>query len=112
MQPAARMQTITPYFFAELGAKIQEMRALGKDIIRLDMGSPDMPPASFIIEALRSSAALDSIHGYAPCGGTKDYREAIAAYYGRRFGVVLDPATEVVGLIGSKEGLFHLSMAS
>ena len=111
MQPAARMQTITPYFFAELGAKIQEMRALGKDIIRLDMGSPDMPPASFIIEALRSSAALDSIHGYAPCGGTKDYREAIAAYYGRRFGVVLDPATEVVGLIGSKEGLFHLSMA-
>lgn len=105
------MQTIEPNFFAKLGVRIGELREEGKDVIRLDMGSPDMPPAEFIVEAMQSSAEQHSHHGYTPHGGTRDYREAIAAYYRRRFSVELDPDTEVVGLIGSKEGLFHISMA-
>ncbi|MEK7277684.1 MAG: aminotransferase class I/II-fold pyridoxal phosphate-dependent enzyme, partial [Chloroflexota bacterium] len=77
----------------------------------MDMGSPDMPPAPFIVEALKASADDPTHHGYMPFGGTPDYREAWAHFYGQRFGVELDPETEVLGLLGSKEGVFNLAMA-
>ena len=108
---ADRMGTIKPYFFAKLGARIAEMRAQGTDVIRLDMGSPDMPPAQFIVQKLQQAADQHDRHGYSPLGGSPDFRKAVANYYDQHFGVTLNPKSEVIGLIGSKEGLFHLSMA-
>ena len=81
------------------------------EIIRLDMGSPDMPPAPFIIEALIKEAKRDNTHGYAPYGGTTAFKQAVASYYQSRFGVELDPSREVLGLIGSREGIFNLTQA-
>lgn len=109
--PADRMQRIPPYFFASLGRRIAELRAGGMDVIRLDMGSPDLPPAQPIIDALIHSAQQPDAHGYTPFGGTPEFRRAVADHYGRRFGVELDPASQVVGLVGSKEGLFNLTQA-
>lgn len=111
MKLADRMQTIKPYFFAKVGVQIATMRSEGRDVIRLDIGSPDMPPAPFIIEALQQAAGEPDRHGYTPHGGTPGFRSAVASYYTKRFGVDLDPSSEILGLIGSKEGIFHLSMA-
>ena len=111
MQLADRMGTIKPYFFAKLGVRITKMRTQGTDVIRLDMGSPDMPPAPFIVQELQRAADQPDRHGYSQLGGSPGFREAVATYYTRHFGVTLNPQSEVVGLIGSKEGLFHLSMA-
>jgi len=108
-QPAKRIADFKPYFFASLNEKLAQLRARNVDIIRLDMGSPDLPPADFIIDALERSARRPDTHGYTAIGGTPAYKKAVAKYYARRFGVDVDPATEVLGLIGSKEGLFHLS---
>ncbi len=77
----------------------------------MDMGSPDLPPAPFIVEAMKKAADDSTNHGYQPFGGIAAYREAWAHFYGKRFGVELDPKTEVVGLLGSKEGVFNLSLA-
>lgn len=109
MKPADRIATIEPYFFAKLRGRIEHLKNLGTDIIRLDMGSPDMPPAKFIVEALDNRANRPDTHGYTAYGGTPAYRTAVAKYYMDRFGVKLDYETNVVGLIGSKEGLFALS---
>ena len=78
------------------------------DIIRLDMGSPDLPPADFIIDELVESARRPDTHGYSPMGGTVSYRKAVADYYLNRFDVSLNPQSEVLALVGSKEGLFNL----
>jgi LL-diaminopimelate aminotransferase len=110
-RPAERMAALPPYFYADLTQRIARLRASGVDIIRLDAGSPDLPPAPFIIEALQRSAEDPARHGYMPYGGTPGYRAAWAEFYGRRFGVELDPQAEVLGLIGSKEGLFNLTLA-
>lgn len=110
-EPAQRIAGIKPYYFAQLNQKIAGLRAKNIDIIRLDMGSPDLPPADFIVDALVESARKPSSHGYTPNGGTPSYKHAVADYYARRFGVELDPESEVLGLIGSKEGLFNLSQA-
>ena len=111
MQPAKRLSNLPPYFFARLGQRIAELRAQGVDVIRLDIGSPDMPPNDEIIEALVRSARRPDGHGYAGYDGLPELRQAIADYYARRFGVDLDPEGEVLPLIGSKEGLANLSLA-
>jgi len=108
---ADRMAAMPPYFFAGLNLRIEALRARGLDVIRLDMGSPDLPPAPFIVEALRRSAENETHHGYMPHIGTPNYREAWATFYRRRFGVELDPRSELLGLIGSKEGIFNLALA-
>jgi LL-diaminopimelate aminotransferase len=107
-KPAARIAHLRPYFFAELGKRIAALRAKGADVVRLDIGSPDLPPPGFILEAMFDSATKSTTHGYT-LGQTQPYRDAVAAYYQKRFGVQVDPKTEVVDLIGSKEGLFILS---
>lgn len=107
--PAERIADIKPYFFATLNQQLAELKTRGMDIIRLDMGSPDLPPANFIIETLVETARRSDTHGYTPNGGTPNYREAISTYYQHRFGVELDAQHEVLGLLGSKEGLFNLS---
>ena len=107
-----RMQSFPDHFFAELNSRIRELQARDKDVIRLDIGSPDLPPASEIIEALNRSAAHPDHHGYQPYRGTQELREAWAGMYQRLYQVKLDPDSEILPLMGSKEGIFNLVMAS
>lgn len=109
IRPADRIADFKPYFFAALGQKLAELRAHNVDVIRIDIGAPDLPPKDFIIEALVASVRRPDTHSYTPNGGTPEYRQAVANYYRQRFHVDLDPEKEVLGLIGSKEGLFNLS---
>jgi len=107
-KPAERIAQIKPYFFADLGKRIAAMKAKGADVIRMDIGSPDLPPPGFILEAMFESASRSDTHGYT-LGQTQGFRKTIAIYYKNRFGVELDPKSEAIDLIGSKEGLFALS---
>lgn len=109
IKPAQRISQIKPYFFADLEKTIAKLRQSGMEIIRLDMGSPDLAPVDFIIESLVKFARRPDTHGYGPSGGSANLKSAFASYYHDRFGVDLDPEKEVLGLIGSKEGLFNLS---
>ncbi|HPH97677.1 MAG TPA: aminotransferase class I/II-fold pyridoxal phosphate-dependent enzyme [Anaerolineaceae bacterium] len=109
IKPADRIANFKPYFFASLNQKIAALKAKKMDVIRIDMGSPDLPPADFIIETLVDSARRPDTHGYTPNGGTPSFKQAVATYYQQRFGVEVDAGREVLGLIGSKEGLFNLS---
>lgn len=112
MKPVAgRMAHLTPHFFATLSARLQELQAQGRDIIRLDEGAPDLPPAGHILEALHRCAARLDTHGYQPHRGPRPLREAWAGMYRREYGVTLDPESEIIPLLGSKEGIFHLSLA-
>lgn len=108
-RPADRIASFKPYFFAGLAKKISDLKNSGLDVIRIDIGSPDLPPEKFIIDKLSESAYLPDHHGYTPNGGTPEYRKAISTYYKNRFNVDIDPQSEAIGLIGSKEGLFHLT---
>lgn len=109
IQPANRIADFKPYFFAQLNNRLTELRNRGVDIIRLDMGSPDLPPEGFIIDRLVESARRKDSHGYTQMGGTPGFLEAVSDYYQRRFNVEIDPRSQVLALIGSKEGLFNLS---
>lgn len=108
---AYRLDRLPPYEFAVIGQKIQDLTAAGKDVIRLDIGSPDMPPPDHVIEALHTSASNPRHHEYGSYRGDPAFRKAIANHYQQRFGVTLDPFHEVLPLIGSKEGLVNLTMA-
>jgi LL-diaminopimelate aminotransferase len=108
---AYRLDTLPPYGFAIIGQRIQELTAAGKDVIRLDIGSPDLPPPPRALEALKASADDLTHHQYSAYRGDATFRKAVAAYYERHFGVTLDPNREVLPLIGSKEGLVNLSLA-
>jgi LL-diaminopimelate aminotransferase len=111
MKVADRIESLPPYVFAKLGRQIRDLTAQGQDVIRLDIGSPDLPPPDFITEAMYRSAQDPSHHGYAGFYGTPELRQAMAAYYARRFAVELDPEKQVVPLIGSKEGIFNIALA-
>jgi LL-diaminopimelate aminotransferase len=111
IKPADRITAFTSYFFAALDQKILELQENDVDVIRLDKGSPDMPPADFIIESLIKAAQNPNKHGYMAYGGDQTFRQAVATYYHNRFGVKLDPKTEILGLIGAKEGIFNLTQA-
>jgi len=108
MQIARRMQHIPPYLFADLDRRRAALRAKGVDVISLAVGDPDLPTPGHIIDALATAARDPMTHQYPPYEGTQQYREAVAGWYARRFGVTLDPDTEVLALIGSKEGLAHI----
>jgi LL-diaminopimelate aminotransferase len=101
---------LSPNFFASLVAKVTDFQASGIDVIRLDIGSPDLPPAPNIIEALSQSAIKPAAHGYQSHRGAPALREAWAAMYQRVHGIHIDP-DDVLPLLGSKEGVFHLSQA-
>ena len=111
MRVAERVDTLPPYVFAKLGRRILELRSAGKDIIRLDIGSPDLPPPPFIVDALNRSLQDPSRHGYGGYYGTPQLRQAMATYYENRFGVQLNPEREVAPLIGSKEGIANVALA-
>lgn len=107
--PAHSIANIRPYFFSTLNKTIDELKTQGLDIIRLDMGSPDLPPADFIIEKLIESAKRPDKHGYTPMGGAPAFRKAVSIYYNARFDIDLNPDTDIVALIGSKEGIFNIN---
>jgi alanine-synthesizing transaminase len=100
-----------PYVIAEVNAMRQAARQAGEDIIDLGMGNPDQPPPQHVIDKLCEVAAKPDVHGYSQSRGIPGLRRAQAAYYARRFGVELDPETEVVVTLGSKEGLASLATA-
>jgi len=108
IQPADRIASFKPYFFASLNQRIATLKSQGIDIIRIDMGSPDLPPADFIIDRLVESARRADMHGYTQMGGTPAFKKAVSEYYQKRFGVQVDPQKETLALLGSKEGLFNL----
>ena len=111
MKPAERIAQLKPYFFAQLNPRLNKLRQDGVDVIRLDVGSPDRPPAPAILQKMVDCLLAENSHGYQPYGGSEQYRRAISTYYANRFGVSLDPDRECVGLIGSKEGIFNVSQA-
>lgn len=111
IEPAERMQQFSAHFFAALNRRVGEMRAAGLDVIRLDEGAPDLPPAAHILHTLLNSAQQPNHHGYQPQSGIPELRRAWADMYQKRHGVALDPEAEVLPLLGSKEGIFHLPLA-
>ena len=111
MRIAKRVEGLPPYLFAELDKRVAAKRAEGADVISLGVGDPDLPTPPHIVEALREAALDPSTHRYPSYYGMPELRRAIADYYDRRFGVTLDPETEVLPLIGSKEGIAHLATA-
>ncbi len=108
MRIAHRMERIPPYLFADLSRKRAALRERGVDVIDISIGDPDLPTPDHIIDALARAARDPATHTYPPYEGTRAFREAVAGWYARRFGVTLDPDRDVLALIGSKEGLAHL----
>ena len=106
-----RMKRLPPYVIAEVNGMRAAARAGGRDIIDLGMGNPDLPPPRHVIDKLCEVAMKPSAHGYSASRGIPGVRKAQANYYARRFGVDLDPETEVVMTLGSKEGLASLATA-
>ena len=111
IQSAKRIESIGTYYFAKKLAEIKALEQAGQPIINLGIGSPDMPPAPEVIEALSQTAQQDHVHGYQSYYGIPELRLAFAEWYDRHFKVELDASTEILPLIGSKEGVMHISMA-
>jgi LL-diaminopimelate aminotransferase len=110
-EKAERLKRLPPYLFKEIDRKKAEVKARGVDIIDLGVGDPDLPTPPHIIASLKKAAEDPANHQYPSYSGMGGFREAVAEWYGKRFGVKLDPHTEVVSLIGSKEGLAHFPLA-
>src|SRR6059058_5536011 len=111
MRPSKRLERIPPYLFAQLERKVAEKRAQGVDVISLGIGDPDTPTPQVVVDALREAAGDPGTHQYPSNRGRQEFREAVAAFYARRFGVTLDPETEVMPAIGAKECIFNLNLA-
>jgi LL-diaminopimelate aminotransferase len=111
MRHSERLERIPPYLFAQLERKIAEKRAAGVDVITLAIGDPDMPTFRPIVEAAQRAVANPMTHHYPSNRGREEFREAIASFYGRRFGVALDHDSEVMPAIGAKECIFNLNLA-
>lgn len=111
IKPADRLANVKEYYFSTKGKEIAKLNAEGKDIISLAIGSPDMPPSEKTIEMLCTQAKRSDTHGYQPTTGIPELRKAMAGFYKRWYNVDLDPDTEIQPLIGSKEGILHVTLA-
>ena len=111
IRPADRVATVEEYYFSRKLKQIARLNAAGADIVSLGVGGPDRPPRDEVIERLVSEAHKPDAHGYQPYVGLPQLRRAYADWYGRYYGVSLDPDSEVLPLIGSKEGILHITMA-
>ena len=111
IQPADRLKNISEYYFSIKLKEVADMNAKGMNVISLGVGSPDLPPSKETIEALCESAAKPDVHGYQPYVGIPELRNAFAEWYKKWFNVDLNPANEIQPLIGSKEGILHISLA-
>jgi len=109
--PASRLGIVEEYYFSRKLREIAQMRAAGKEVLNLGIGSPDLPPSEAVIEELSKHARRPDVHAYQSYNGIPELRRALAAWYAEYFGVHLDPEGEVLPLIGSKEGILHISMS-
>jgi len=111
IEKSQRLKQLPPYLFKEIDRQKTVMRAKGADIIDLGVGDPDLPTPAHIIEALQSAALDPANHRYPSYTGMASFNRAVAGWYKRRFGIDLDPESEVITLIGSKEGIAHIPLA-
>ena len=111
VKPAKRTNSVKEYYFSQKLRQIDQMRKMGADIINLGIGSPDQPPSNNTIRRLAEEASKADAHGYQSYIGIPDLRKAFAAWYKKYFRVELDPDSEILPLMGSKEGIMHISMA-
>ena len=111
IQPADRLASVSEYYFSRKLKEVAKMNAEGKDVISLGIGSPDMPPSEETINVLCENARKADAHGYQPTVGIPELRKAMADWYKRWYNVDLDSATEIQPLIGSKEGILHVTLA-
>ena len=111
IEPAERLSLVTEYYFSRKLKEVAQLNAEGKDIISLAIGSPDMPPSPQTIDKICEVAKLPDAHGYQMTAGIPEMREAMADFYKRWYNVDLDPKTEILPLIGSKEGILHVTLA-
>ncbi|MBB4035558.1 aspartate/methionine/tyrosine aminotransferase [Dysgonomonas hofstadii] len=111
IQPADRLNTVSEYYFSKKLREVAEMNAAGKNVISLGVGSPDLPPSEETINTLGETAKNSNAHGYQVHVGIPELRKSFAAFYKRWYNVDLDPAKEIQPLIGSKEGILHISLA-
>ena len=109
--PSKRLEAMPPYKFQELERQIADKRAAGIDVISLGIGDPDEPTYPYIVKAMQEAVADPATHQYPSNRGREDFRQALADFYGRRFGVEIDPATEVIPAIGAKECIYNLCFA-
>ncbi len=107
---AARLGSVTEYYFSRKLREIEEMRLAGADVLSLGIGSPDLPPHPSVVKRLAEESAKASTHGYQSYRGASELRGALSAWYKTRFGVELNPENEILPLIGSKEGVMHTVM--
>jgi LL-diaminopimelate aminotransferase len=110
MRLAQRIEKLPPYLFAEISRKVAEKKAQGVDVISFGIGDPDLPTPDHLLDALAEASRVPANHRYPESDGLPEFKQAIARWYERRFGVDLDPATEVLPLIGSKEGIGHIAL--
>jgi LL-diaminopimelate aminotransferase len=111
MKFARRLELVPPYLFAELERKIDEKRNAGVDVISLGIGDPDLPAPPAVVAEMERQVARPETHRYPSNRGLPAFREAVAAFYGERFGVEIDPDTEVIPVLGGKEGVAHVALA-
>jgi LL-diaminopimelate aminotransferase len=111
VRASRRIEQIKPYPFAELERKIERKRAAGEDVISLGIGDPDVPTPGHIVEEMVTQVRDPSTHQYPSNRGRPAFREAVVSFYSRRFGVSLDPETQVIPAIGGKECIYHLNFA-
>ncbi|MDR1880872.1 MAG: aminotransferase class I/II-fold pyridoxal phosphate-dependent enzyme [Tannerellaceae bacterium] len=109
--PATRVGSISEYYFSTKLKEVAAMNAAGRQVINLGIGSPDLPPSPQTIDALCAHAVLPNEHGYQPYTGIPELREGYSRWYKTWYGVEIDPATEILPLIGSKEGILHVSLS-
>ena len=112
MRFARRLDAVPPYLFAELERKIEEREKAGIDVISLGIGDPDLPTPEPVVEALARAARDPATHRYPSNRGTEAFRHTVAGFYRERFGVDLDPETEVIPVLGGKEGVAHVALAT
>ena len=111
IKPADRLSKVAEYYFSRKLKEIDRLNAEGKDIISLAIGSPDMPPSKATVDKLCEVARQAEAHGYQPTSGTPELKKAMAGFYKRWYGVDIDPQAEIQPLIGSKEGILHITLA-
>src|SRR5690554_4662779 len=111
IKPANRLQSVSEYYFSKKLREVAEMNAAGNQVINLGIGSPDLPPSKETVATLCAEAQKPDTHGYQSYVGLPALRQGFADWYQRWYGVALDPANEIQPLIGSKEGILHITLA-
>src|SRR5436190_20962030 len=111
MKPSSRLDRLPPYLFAELERKVAAKKEAGIDVISLGIGDPDMPTPGLVVNAMRHNVAEPDTHQYPSNRGRVEFRGAVERFYERRFGVDLDPGSEIIPALGAKECVFNLNLA-